>query len=442
MILKEYLVEDLKYVKYTENPYYRKNYLVKAKRKLAPPKNKILLGIDQRGKKFYLDIKEVQRILLLGKTGCGKSFLLRRIMSQLYFKGYAPVILVDVKDEFKYSLFPVQEEYLESPGLPPEEKPHTLPMKIYRPTFFKERKLASHNLAGSVKLSDLTLNDLNTLLGTDEMSLVQRELVGAIARKIQNEELNSFEEIDKFIIDKNNSLFVGLNVAQRKAIQIKFRMLKDKDFCRDDYAIDLVGDISEGKIPVLNMKNFEMLGARNGLPQAMVAIWLRQLKIAKSNSEIEPLLWIFIDELARFAPATGEPTSKKEIMEAVDVTRGFGINFIFGAQRLSNIATNIAPQCRYILLPYNAEIPDIIKAFETYGIAPALRKGYDDWGEEIKKNWSHLTKQEIARAVKKRMGKYDWLVLDTDKASEIEYIDDLSIVSPYAPNTMHPTKVS
>jgi GTPase SAR1 family protein len=414
----------------THNTYLQEVFLQEEQPFLRSyEKEQQLLGITREGEEFYIDTSRPQKIIFLGMSGSGKTWNLRRLLSTLHLSKYQIAVIPDVKDEFKYSREPLQEKYHHL--LPEGERPHTLPMKVYRPNFFGD--LPEGNEFTGIPFSSLTLNDLFTLLNIKPSEEpIKAFVLEHIANAIATKDIEDFPSLYDFIERR----IKNIQRSTKMSLLFRFKSLEMKNIFSEQSA-DLESDFAERNIVVLNISGYERFGQKEGLPHVAVAIWLRKIIDLKQQGKIKDRLFIFIDELARFCPANSEPSSKFIITEAVDVTRGFGIDFVFGAQSTSNIAPNIIPQCRYIFVPKNTPVPDLINVFDYSGVQPELsyiQKG--EFGlEEKRLSWTPFSKKKIATEIKKMMNEHDWLCIDRESMT-------YTIFHPFPPLTHHPEIVS
>ena len=309
-------------------------------------KRQLLVGRDPDGNNVFLDLHEALRILVLGATRSGKTFLCRAMCDRLFASGNKVAILTDLKNEFRLSSKPVQPkfQYL----LNEYEKPTPLPMKVYTPLFIlnhTRRRKVENMIRCQINFDKLTLADLMTLLSIDPRDIAKIDVLTSFFHEFQGQWIN-FPTIYDWLEKKS------MNYNTRKGLTNSFKTLEHFEVLGDQFPVDFVSDIADNKVPCLDLMGYEDLGRDTfGYPQAYISIILRDLTSAKRTRQIKGRLFILIDELARFCPQMGEPSCKREILEANDLTAGFNINFIYSNQTATSIPASILEQSRYIFIP-------------------------------------------------------------------------------------------
>jgi hypothetical protein len=84
-------------------------------------------------------------------------------------------------------------------------------------------------------------------------------------------------------------------------------------------------------------------------------------------------------------------------MESFDLTTRYHVNHIVATQQLLKVPPEILSQCRYVFLPYNSDVSDIATVLMQFGMAKTQ------------------TARNDASRIKKRMGRFEWLVFDKNR---------------------------
>lgn len=392
---------DKKIVSTFDNPFYDREFNVEEIKKMKYNKYKVPIGKTNKGQVYEINLQEACRIIFFAETRTGKTFSMRSMMDRLYRSGYPIVILPDTKDEYKSSLLPVQNEFQNN--MLPGEYPEGLKMKIYRPKFFKG-ELPDKNEWITIDLCDLSKADFKTLMSYEKLPAVQQKDILIIYDKIEKGEFKTIEDIIEY--QKKNKE-IG------KAIINYMIPLQNSNLLSSRYVQNIINDLVEGYIPVLNFRGFESLGEGGDENcQVMIAIWIREIVEARRQGKIPPL-FILMDELARWCPASGDPSSKKEIMQSVDLHAGEGVNYIFATQRVGSIPEDIISQCKYQLIP---------------------KSGDDDlWSNILRRNMIiRDTHTDFSRVQKMRQQMYRWFwLIVNSKEKKFNFIRFLSPLSKH-----------
>jgi hypothetical protein len=368
--------------------------------------DKLLIGTyADSGKFFWLDVREAFRMILVAPTRSGKSFGVQRIIGEAYLSGYDVAMLPDAKNEFRTMDDPVQEKFRAKDNgsadnkafIHPEQDPQGIRCQSYRPTFFEEvdnGRLPEDNKYCSVNLADIEKSDFRTLLGFSDMTSTQKDEAEAIYYDIEDGEVESIGDImEQVSVSEMSS-------GTKKVLKRKFKNLQRANFFRDEYTVDPVKEMKQGKVPILNMQKFDSFSREGtGMPQVMLSIWLRNIINARRDGEIEETI-IVNDETPRWIPRSGNPSCKKEFLESVDLDTGEGINYIFATQSSNKVPGNLISQCRYILFPWSLDTEDIKNLIRTAGIAKNAQTAYS-----------------TASRIKQKMDKYEWTIVDTMSSS-------------------------
>ena len=339
----------------------------------------------------------------------GKTFIIRAISDRLYQAGIACVFIIDVKDEMKSSIKPLQPKFASL--LAKSEKPTGMPFITFRPCFFQtlasHNKLPEDNMWYSPEIKDLEMYDFFTLFNKDKLTLSQQIALEEIYKKFKEYNTSRLEDVNEIIDDMTD-----ITEVQKMALKYKFKSVINSKFFDDRFKKNIIRFIRNRITIGFNMNDFDSFGRDNSYPQVMVALTLRKIRMARKAKEI-PRVAIFVDEAARFLPRNANPSSRIEFEESVDVDTRFGIDYWFATQGFNDIPEKIVKQCRYIFIPYNADLDVFRDAFKLSGLMKNIQ----------------VLNNQVAR-IKRKMDKHEWLIIDRNSNGYV-------IIKPVAPLSFH-----
>ena len=383
--------ESMKPLRELGNNYFKDN-LFKEEEKIMKYGKQLAIGRKRNGSIYYLDMREAARIVILGKTRSGKSFLIRAIADRIKKIGYSIVYLTDVKNEAFSSKEPVQEKFRHL--LLDNEKPEGMRIVTLRPTFFKQidrGSIPKANRYYSVNLGAMTKADFMTLMNAESMTQPQQIILEIIFEKMAGKENFSLEDINA-VIDEINEL----NAAQKLAMRFKFRPLATSYFYEKEHEKNIIDMIRNDIAVAINMENFDQFGQGGFLyPEVFVSMVMRMVINARVKKVIPPMLLI-LDESSRFVPVDKNPCCKRDVMEAVDIYGRYGISMVFGVQEITKIPIQIVKQARFLCIPYSADVGTIRDCLIMSSMVRNIQSSSND-----------------AIYLKKSLKKYEWLILDT-----------------------------
>lgn len=268
---------------------------------------------------YHLDIKETSRIIILGATRSGKTFFMRSMADRIKTLGDAVVLLLDIKNEFFSSNYPVQEKFRS--GLLPGETPASMRVVTLRPTFFKQLddKKPKSNFWFSIDSKKLSRADFMSLMNINELSPTQKTSMELVFQDFQkkiganpNTQL-TYECIEQ-IIDENKDM----DVRQKQILKFKFKPLQSSSFVEEEYAKSIVTLLKKGFVPAINLENFENFGKGNfSYPEVLLNITYREIVVARRAKKI-PRTWVFLDEASRFIGNSKRNSFKDSILECLE----------------------------------------------------------------------------------------------------------------------------
>jgi len=410
---------------------YITSELFKVKKVITYTKNIPLGWFDYpyRSETYNINLNATKRILILGGTGSGKSWLARAIMNRAYMAGINPVIATDISPEYYTSQYPLPEEFKKFIlDIEKDVSDKGLPMKIYYPYFLY--KFMGYNLPNQIiyqySIKNILPTDLVAFIDYNKLSfMAKREVEDLIASMSRSKErFNSVDSLISYISSKD------LNIVTKRILIESFRNLKNLGIFGEDYpSEDVVGDINNNIIPDFNLFGWQRLEFKNYVA-IYLSLMLRKLLSAKELGQIKQnkhILLLF-EELHQFAPKRANNPAQEIIRSAIrDIAlmgRKAGISAIFITQSPETIDPTIMEQCDIILIPRGFEVYKLMEIVKNY--LPDYYTSRFDFREEI---------TEYMRSLRKWPdGARDWLVLEKEKGEESGRIIR---ITPLGPLTAH-----
>ncbi len=355
------------------------------------------------GETFYLNFNKPLRILILGASGSGKSWLARSIISRAYFAGILPIIMTDVAPEYITSAFPLQEKFRKF--LAKGEEPKPLPIQMFYPYFlYKEVGFES-------KLQQIFQFDISSILPTDLFAFIDYEKLG-MGSRLELEDLiatlsknkKKFDSIDDLIDYFQNK--TTISTITKRILSKSLINLKELEVFGKNYPpLDIVNLINSDIVVDINLFGWQRLEFKKYVA-VYLSLILRDIITAKQLKKIgnKKLLLVF-EELHEFAPK--KPTKwqeiiKREIETAVFTGRKEDISFIFITQSPETISPSVIEQCNYIFVPRGFERSKLMELVKN--ISPSLYTTPYNFGIEITNLMGSLRQW--------RDGAREWLVLE------------------------------
>lgn len=406
--------EDFRVLKELGSGYMRDSLYPEEKVVRSYGKNDIPIGMRKgTGGVYYLDFKDRTHCVVIGRTGSGKSFLLRGMADRIMARpDHALIFLIDPKNEFGSSTKPVQEKFRSL--LLPDEEPQGMRVVSLRPTFFRAvGRLPHKNKWFSVSPHRMTEADFFSLLRAEKMTPTQQAIMTVLLPKI----LKHIAKIKGFAwkdIDDIIDGLKGISNQQKQSMRFKFRPLHKSNFYVPEYCYDVIEMMRRGMVPAVNMEQYEDF-SESGFryPHVIIRVLLRAVVNARRNNLL-PKSFLFMDEFSTF-------NDIEDFVRAVKVYGRYGVHLFFGTQRLSDLDVkvgggkreSVVSQMRYIFVPAGIEQDVMVECLEMSGM--------------IRNVWR---KQAEANAVLKRMSRFEWLVIDRVEQR-------MDIIKPLAPLSHH-----
>jgi len=373
---------------------------------------KLLLGVDEFKSVVKVPIKNSFRMLIIGRTGSGKTFLTRAIWNRFYKSGGSVAILTDVKGEYGSSKYPVQKEFIKYLGK--NEEPEGFPVVEYYPYFLYKDSKRDLNFC-QIHLRDISFEEFLTLLDFNKLSDAKYATLENCFNKEIRKEKPSLKglkkEIEKYSVQSST----------KRSLLRSLEFIEKSGVIGEKYpSPDFAKDITEDKIPILNLVGYEM---QKKYSKFYVGIILKRLIEAKRDKKISPnkKLLIVIDELEDFCPRKLDNSiSKTEIVENLRKSRAWKVYMLFSTQRHTHIDSAIFNQCRYVIFPGNLTLKEAVDIFKN-----KVPSEYD-YGAVMNKNVSDLLSE---------MKRFWWCLIDSDERE-----DPYIVFKPLSPLSRHKTE--
>jgi hypothetical protein len=397
------------------NRYLKDSFLKKEEFVREYGTKRVAIGVNVKTNRiFYVDLNHAVRIIFIGMPRSGKTFTLRGFVDRMKLAGYDIFYLSDVKDEFRSSARPVQAKFHKL--LLPGEKPAGTKVITLRPTFFKKTKdeePPEGNVWYSPDFREMKKSDFMTLFRAEDVKSVNQQMIfDGICDEIEKRKVTEISEIDAIIEEADAP------DASKNALKYKLIPLKKSFFYEKEHVKNIVNAFKKGYSVAINFENYEDYNKSVlEFPQVVYSLGLQIVIHARRENQIKPIM-IVVDEAPRFLPAESNPASKINTLESVERDGRYGVNFIFGVQDIKRCPPSLITTCRYIFLPYSADINTFKEVLTMCGFIRYAQNGMRD-----------------ALFLKKRMKMYQWAIIDRwDSNLEINRI---AIVAPLAPLTEH-----
>lgn len=352
-----------------------------------------------------IDFNQTKRILILGGTGSGKTWLIRSLISRAYFSGINPIIMTDIAPEYYTSAFPLQEEF--EKFLLENEVPQTLPIKVYYPYFLSkyfpiETKRIDINIF-QFSLDSINPTDVLAFLDYESLKPSTRlEVENLVAQLSSNE--NKFENVEELIdyVQKRE-----ISSQLKSYLKRSIENLKNLGIFGNIYPpANIIDDINNNLVPDIFLFGWQRLELRKYV-SIYISLIIRDILIARQMKKIKEnkhLLLVF-EESHEFVPTRGDSAQeivKKEIERALLIGRKEKISFIFATQIPEKISNTILSQCDYVFVPRGFEVSrlkEIIKEMQ-----PIRHFSYYDFNLSINRMMSSLRKYDD--------GMREWLCIE------------------------------
>lgn len=330
------------------------------------PIDKLPIGIqtfppEARGKQAVMDLKQAEVSLIISRRGGGKTFLMKTLLSGLYFGNYLALVIPDTKNEFSMARLPCKERFhrMLNPDLATSDHLKGLPTKAYYPYFLAV--LARGIIPKYCRMcvlspKDADQNDWIKIMGLDRPGIqAQREFFEQafwqmVAAKVNTSEgiRNYLSSIDAAAFSKTATPSTKARVAEkvRRLFTMRYFGSESGSQFTSLSSDQIVKDLLENVV-VFCTQNMDMVSKE--MTNEYLAIILRKIwHLKQKGSAItnKPLA-IFHEEAHELAPLREEPSTKKEILSLVRLGRMFKIYQFCNYQALNEVPALIKSQAVY-----------------------------------------------------------------------------------------------
>ena len=411
--------------------YYQKHFgfkppLITNAIRFVPKEREYTLGRVSIGyyareqREYTINFAHSKRILILGSTGSGKTVLTNTIMDR-FLKAGGLVSVFDLKGEYTRKAEPLQEQFANKIRdkhkvyLFDDEKPQGFPCKIYYPAFLQKitnKKLLGNESLVQFGLDSITKSDFMTLFN----NLISRnnayyDILDSLWEDIQKHKLYSYDDIKEFLDSPDAKDYKGIT---KKILMKGLKLMEDNYVLGNTYdPINIVEDLKNKEFSILDLKGMLNYSGVNNPVSVYVAILLRHIYEGKVSKRINKD-WsnmIVIDEVNKYVPRGGSPSSKQEFLNILDLSRSEKISLVYSTQDYKRIPDTLIKQASLVFLSYRTaldELADIVKILlpQEYDVPQTFKSKMSDVKRELRKYGD---------------GRRDWLVINTE-AQRYDYV--------------------
>lgn len=398
--------------------YFKKSLLKKEKRKPVATysSNHIQIGRNiKNGKVFSIDVSEACRICVIGSTRSGKTWLFRVLADRLKKTDYDVIHLSDIKNEMFSSNWPLQEKFREF--LLKGEEPISYNVVSLRPTFFRtfNKNLKKFNYWYSIDMKEMSKGDFFTLVGAPKWKNANQLIALEMIYPELNKRLKNGEKFSVELLTDIAQNIEEIDGRSFNALKMKFMPLKYYDFYDENYERSVTELLRNGYVVTINLEDYDRFEKGAFMfTETTLSMVMRELIEARKNRKLRQL-WFLIDESSRFLANDKNNAFKDDVLEAVDVTARYGVNFVFAWQHGGDVPDKILNQSRYIFIPAESDTKTIQNIVSNAGTTKYI--------QHIP-NEARRLKQAAKRV------KHAWFIFDRRTNS-------IHLVKPIAPLTWH-----
>lgn len=346
---------------------------------------KLLIGkLYETNEEITLDADKSRSILVCGKRGSGKSYLLGVLIEELYKSKSGLIIVADPMGIFHTLVEPNYEQ--EDKVWDWSLKPDGFPVRILTPTnpetcygdievfeAMKDRGLQFRQI--ELNPSDITVETWCELFNVginDPMGII----ISRSVRKLKAEK-KYFNINDLIQIIESNK---KINELSKDALINRFEDSNSWGiFNQSDEAKDILDIFSVNHINILDLHFLD--SSRNGMRNLILSVIARDLFKRRSSERLReefnlkvsmPKIWLVIDEAHQFAPSGNRSSICKDVLiRWVKEGRQPGLSMIVASQQPSSIDSEILSQCDVILshiLTSNEDVQSVSKMAGSYSL--------------------------------------------------------------------------
>lgn len=411
------IFSGLESIKYMAKEFRAQPYSISQVHKLEDEtkydKNKIVIGMTIDGDPFTLNLDSSIRAICIGKPGSGKTVLQKSFLSRFWAGGNSAFVASDIKgDEYQECSQPLQMKYHGSLLRPPIVQPvpevaQGLPIKVFRPYFFTHfsDRIFKGQMNCQFNLESMTAEDFITISGAEEkapLSILQKDAIEGIFALIKEGKIKNFRDMEGHF-----SKDTDIERRTSRLLLAAARQLESKDIIGNQFdQPNFTEAINQGLIPILNTYGVQFAGIKrtNTYASTYVAMAVRNILDAKASGRIKSHVLGVFDEMHRFCPHIGEPSSKTEILNFYRLSRRERISILASTQNYNDVPDELYEMSNYIFLPRDID-NEILKQ---------MFKRFAEWDSE---HFSIMDNK--IRIWKRQMPKHSWFCFDKDARKTI-----------------------
>jgi len=394
---------------------YRKNPLVNQQVNVNEVRtynlNNVEIGFNiDTDEPFSIDFSKSKRICVISRTGGGKSVLNSAIVDRFMMSGNekhkTATFMVDIKGEYLYKKYPLQEKYIKF--LLSSEKPQGMEIETIYPIFLQRITNYELNKEVDEKLIKFPLNKLS-FLDFKNIANITSENVNLLLDTMvaNNITFNTFEEFENYVHDSE------IHPVSKNLLIAKMKMLMNQSvFVSDDLTEEysIIKALSESKIVNYNQKGLLVFMdiTLAGIACSYLGVILNSIYNAKMLGGLDRKLHLLIsiDESSIFIPRDKETTSKMSFMNLLKLSRSESISLYYCAQDWRYMPDDFIRQADLVFFGYNTTVDDLYDFVSSF--FPSF---YPVTGRALKGAVMDL----ISTLKIKKSGARPWLVFDMQK---------------------------
>ncbi len=323
---------------------------------------------------LFLDVLRPHLIILTGKRGFGKSYLLGVIVEEITklpddIKKNLCVLMIDTQGIFWTMKTPAEKESVALNEW--DMKPRGFDVEVHVPEgqakLFSEAGV-DYDGVFSVQPSDLTTDDWLSVFG-----IHQNNPLGILLQRIYKE----FKNKKNYTIDDIiASILVHQGFENEKlALQNRFEAAKEWGIFGEEKMPDI---LQPGKITILDVSLTSQNVRALLLGIASRKILADRVKARRKEEQTEmelsvirrtPMPWIFIDEAHNFLPDVGRTAATDILNTIVREGRQPGITLVLATQRPNKLNTDVIAQSDIVIshmLTAKSDIEALKALMQTY----------------------------------------------------------------------------
>lgn len=385
-------------------------------------KKSLAIGTTEGGEPYEFNLQKSSKMIAIAPTGCGKTVLEQGILSRFYAAGGLCAVPTDIKgEEYSSCKNPAQKfhwnKLLKYPLVTPaDEKPIGLPIKAYYPYFFS--KFVSRTFKDQQYCqfgpTDLDMYDFLSMAGVESLEPLQRSAMEELFNKIRAGNVTNLKDMEEYLLKSHH---ITKNTS--KLLVTTIRQLQEQEVVGSQFPIpDFVNDLKKENpsIPVLNTYGSLTAGKKiNSYIAAYIAIILRNIYHAKARGEIprRKHLMLILDEINRFAPSIGNPSSKVAILDLLRLSRSEKISMFFSCQYITDVPDILIDQATHIFIPGKRMNTETVRS---------IMQQFAPW-----ENDNPLVMMQSIALRQSQMKEWSWFCLDKKRGETVMFTPALPL---------------